>query len=167
MIDDTDAAPLALDRRGLLAAGGVGTVGGLLSVILGQPVAADEPQPFHFVRIYEGPDQRSHIEVVDPRNIQEKLPYLYRAKATSVSLLTFPAGTVWDWHLTHNNVRRLIVLVRGLTVSIVDDGDTPGVSYYPFKPGMVMLAEDFAGRGHRGKVFADQDAIVFQVDLAD
>jgi hypothetical protein len=163
---DDAASPLALDRRGLIGAAGLGAVGSLLTGMFGAPAAAGQPQPFHFVRIYEGPDQRSHIEVIDPRQAEEKLPCLYRAKAVSVGLLTFPAGTIWDWHLTHDNVRRLIVLARGLTVTIVDEGDVAGVSYYPWKPGTVMLAEDGSGRGHKGRVFADEDALVFQVDLA-
>lgn len=119
-----------------------------------------------FVRVYAGDDGFSHIETIDPRQAEEKLPYIFRAKAVSVALLTFPAGMVWDWHHTHHGVRRLLVTLRGLCVTIVNDGCEPGRSYHPLMPGSVMLAEDFSGRGHRGHVFAESDTIVFQVDLA-
>jgi hypothetical protein len=119
---------------------------------------------FYFIHLYEDPDGTSRIAQLNPAQAHEKLPYFFRAKATGVSLLTFPAGHVWDWHLTHV-VPRLIVQLRGMAVTIVDDGSAAGVSYHPLRPGSVLLAEDFSGRGHRGMIFPDEPVVSLQVDL--
>jgi hypothetical protein len=142
------------------------SLGGLIAEALPGWAEAAIENGFHFVRVQEGPDGRSYIDEYDPTQPSETLPSIYRAAAVQVALLTWPAGTVFSGGPTHGGVRRLLVTVTGLTVTIVDDGATPGKSYHPLKPGSVMLAEDFAGRGHRGQVFADEDALVFQVDLA-
>jgi hypothetical protein len=150
----------------VLAGAGALSLGSVLTEILPGVANASLEAGFHFVRIHEGPDGRSYIEEYDPRQPSETLPVLYRAAAVQVALLRWPAGTEFGWGATHGGVSRLLVTVSGLTVTIVDDGATPGRSYHPLKPGSVMLAQDFEGRGHHGKVFADEDAIVFQVDLA-
>jgi hypothetical protein len=122
------------------------------------------PSPY-FIHLFTGPDGRSHIEELSPRQVGVKLPYIYRSKATEVSVLTYPAGHRFDWGLTPG-VPRLIIQLRGLSVTIVDDGGKPGSSYHPLAAGSIMLAEDRSGRGHRGMIFGDEDAISMQVDLA-
>ncbi len=167
------AEMMDVGRRSLLTGGyAAGTVGALIAGLA--PAAAADPtatEPshgrFYFIRVFEGPDGVSHIQEFDPSQAAEKLPYIYRAKATQVAITMIPAGTFLEWHLTHNNVKRLLVSARALSVIIVNEGDVPGESYYPLDPGAVFLAEDTSGRGHRGKVFAAADAVVFQVDLAD
>jgi hypothetical protein len=59
-----------------------------------------------------------------------------------------------------------MVQLRGLSVVIVNDGHEPGVSYHPLAPGSVIFVEDLHGRGFRGRVFEDEDALFMQVDLA-
>jgi len=127
--------------------------------------SAGAPPGFYFIHLFTGEDGRSHIETLDPSQAEEKLPYFFRARATGDSILTFPAGHDFDWRLTRD-IPRLLVQLRGLCVTIVDDGCEPGVSYHPLRPGSVMLAEDRTGRGHRGKVFGDEDVVTLQVDLA-
>jgi|GEM_PF-2854023 hypothetical protein len=135
-----------------------GATGGAVLASLGAPPG------FYFIHLFTGPDGHSRIEQLNPSQAQEKLPYFFRAQATGVSLLTFPAGHEFDWRLVRD-VPRLIVQLRGMSVTIVNDGCEPGVSYHPLRPGSVMLAEDFSGRGHRGKVFGDEDCVTLQVDL--
>jgi hypothetical protein len=158
--------PKTIDRRSVLAAAGAVSLGGLIAELLPGLADAALESGFHFVRILEGPDGRSYIDEYDPVQASETLPSIYRADAVQVALLTWPAGTAFGWGPTHGGVRRLLVTLTGLTVTIVDDAATPGKSYHPLKPGSVMFAEDFAGRGHHGQVFVDEDALVFQVDLA-
>jgi hypothetical protein len=122
------------------------------------------PAGFYFIHLFTAADGRSRIEQLNPAQATEKLPYFFRAVATGVSLLTFPAGHNWDWHLTRE-VPRLIVQLRGMAVTIVDDGADAGVSYHPLRPGSVLLAEDFSGRGHRGMIFPDEPVVSLQVDL--
>ena len=154
------------DRRSILQALGAWSLGSLIAAALPRGVQAGVDRTFYFVRISEGPDGRSYIEEYDPRQLGAKEPVIYQAPAVSVALLRWPAGTVFNWGPTHGGVHRLLVTATGLTVTIVDDGAETGRSYHPLKPGSVMLAEDFAGRGHRGRVLPGEDAIVFQVDLA-
>ncbi len=154
------------DRRAVLQGAGAVSLGALLGTVLPGVGAAGLERGFHFVRIQAGPDGRSTIDEFDPQMPGETLPLIYRADAVSVALLMWPGGKAFDFGPTHGGVRRLLVTATGLTVTIVDDGSTPGTSYHPLKPGSVMFAEDFTGRGHRGQVLADEDAIVFQVDLA-
>lgn len=158
------------DRRAVLQRAGAASLGAVLGSVLGVAIPgvgeAGLERGFHFVRIQAGPDGRSYIDEFDPQMPDEMPPVIYRAEAVSVALLIWPAGKVFNFGPTHDGVRRLLVTATGLTVTIVDDGTTPGISYHPLKPGSVMFAEDFSGRGHRGQVLADEDAVVFQVDLA-
>jgi hypothetical protein len=159
-------ADRAIDRRGVLRAAGTASIAALLGTVIPGAARAGLERGFHFVRIQAGPDGRSYIDEYDPQMPGESPPVIYRAEAVSVALLTWPGGTAFNFGPTHGGVRRLLVTATGLTVTIVDDGSGAGTSYHPLKPGSVMFAEDFSGRGHRGQVFADEDAIVFQVDLA-
>jgi hypothetical protein len=135
------------------------------------PVAAGKaPAPasgadFHVVHLYAGRDGRTRLETLDPRQATEHLPYLFKSKATSVAVLRYPAGRKFVWPSTPG-VRRLLVQLQGASVVIVDDGHEPGRSYHPLQPGSVVLVEDLGGRGPRGTVFEDEDAIIMQVDLA-
>jgi len=154
------------DRRKILTGAGAVSLGALLGSVIPGLAEAGLERGFHFVRIQAGPDGRSYIDEYDPTSPDETLPVIYRADAVQVALLTWPGGTAFNFGPTHGGVRRLLVSATGLTVTIVDDGSAAGTSYHPLKPGSVMFAEDFSGRGHRGQVLADEDAIVFQVDLA-
>lgn len=145
------------DRRAVLQGAGAASLGALLGAVIPGVGAAGIERGFHFVRIQAGPDGRSHIDEFDPRMPDERPPVIYRAEAVSVALLIWPGGTAFNFGPTHGGVRRLLVTATGLTVTIVDEGSTPG---------SVMFAEDFSGLGHRGQVLADEDAMVFQVDLA-
>ncbi len=129
------------------------------------PAAPAGGADFHVVHLFTGRDGRTRLEALDPRQATEHLPYLYRSKATAVSVLRFPAGRNFSWPASHG-VRRLMIQLRGLSVVIVDDGHEPGVSYHPLAPGSILLAEDLSGRGHRGRVFEDEDVLIMQVDLA-
>jgi hypothetical protein len=153
-----------MTRRSALALGAAGTAGSFLADF-SKAQAATTPSGFYFIHLFTGPDGRTHLEEIDPRQAEQKLPYWYKAKATAVAVLTYPAGHQFDWHLTRD-VPRLIIQLRGLSVTIVDDGNEPGVSYHPLRPGSVMLAEDKSGKGHRGMIFSDEDAYSMQVDLA-
>jgi hypothetical protein len=144
---------------------GVGSLGALLGGV--SETEAGElraPSPY-FIHLFTGADGRSHIDMLDPRQAGVKLPYLYKAKATEVSVLTYPAGHRFDWHLTRD-IPRLIMQLRGVSVTIVNDDGEAGVSYYALSAGSLMLAEDKSGRGHRGVIFGDEDAVSMQVDLA-
>ena len=127
------------------------------------PVQA--PSGFHVVHLVTGREGRTHIEELDPRQASENLPYLFRSKATSVSVLRYPAGREFEWRAVPGR-SRLMVQLRGLCVLIVNVGAEPGVSYRPLAPGTVLLDDDTSGRAHRCKVFEDEDAYFMQVDLA-
>jgi hypothetical protein len=131
----------------------------------GGPATAVVPSGFHVVHLVTGRDGRTHIEELDPRQASENLPYLYRSKATSVSVLRYPAGHEFEWRAVPGR-SRLMVQLRGLCVLIVNSGAEPGVSYRPLAPGTVLLDEDRSGRAHRCKVFEDEDVYFMQVDLA-
>jgi hypothetical protein len=153
-----------IGKRGMFALGAA-SLGALLGGVR-QAEAADgrAPSPYFF-HLFTGSDGQSHFDVLDPRQASVKLPYLYKAKATEVSVLTYPAGHRFDWHLTRD-IPRLIMMLQGIAVTIVNDAGEPGVSYYPLTTGSLMLAEDKCGRGHRGVIFGDEDAVSMQVDLA-
>lgn len=123
------------------------------------------PSGFHVVHLVTAKDGRTHIEELDPRQATENIPYLYRSKATSVSVLRYPAGKEFEWRASPGH-SRLLVQLRGLCVLIVNGGAEPGVSYRPLAPGTVVLDDDTSGRAHRCKVFEDEDAYFMQVDLA-
>lgn len=124
-----------------------------------------DPGPIHFVRVAAANDGTSRITHFAPPPPVGPPALVYHAPASIAAILTFQAGTELGWRLTTGGVRRLLILLCGTSVTIVDDGCNPGMSYHPLGPGMVMLAEDFAGRGHRGKVMDGEEVFLFQVDL--
>jgi hypothetical protein len=132
---------------------------------LAPPAPAVVPSGFHVVHLVTGREGRTHIEELDPRQASESLPYLYRSKAISVSVLRYAAGREFEWRAAPGR-SRLMVQLRGLCVLIVNGGAEPGVSYRPLAPGTVLLDDDTSGRAHRCKVFEDEDAYFMQVDLA-
>jgi hypothetical protein len=120
---------------------------------------------FHVVHLVTGRDGRTRLEAMDPRQATEKLPYLYRSRASAVTVLRHPAGSEFAWREKASGPR-LLVQLRGLCVLTVNGGAEPGVSYRPLAPGSVVLDEDTGRHPPRCKVFEDEDAIFMVVELA-
>jgi hypothetical protein len=120
---------------------------------------------FHIVHLVTTHDGRTRLTEMDPRQATEKLPYLYRSRASAVTVLRHPAGSEFAWREKASGPR-LLVQLRGLCVLIVNGGAEPGVSYRPLAPGSVVLDEDTGRHVPRCKVFEDEDAIFMVVALA-
>jgi len=129
-------------------------------------VPVDAAASFGILHLVSGPDGRTHVEEMDPRQPTERLPYLYRAKATVVSVLEYAAGQEFRWRTATSVGPRLLIQLRGLSLLIVEGGRGAGASHHPLAPGSIVLDEDVGGRMHRCKVLENESAILMQVELA-
>lgn len=93
------------------------------------------------LRLFTGPDDRSHVEEID-------LP----AGITAVRTARFaesPPGSAFDWHTAPQ--RQYVITLAGTLEFTTRDGEV-----FTLRPGDVLLAEDVAGSGHRWRLIDDQ-----------
>lgn len=93
------------------------------------------------VRLFTGPEGRSHVAVVD-------LPAA-SSPARTAQFAESPPGSALDWHTAPQ--RQYVVTLAGTLEFTTRDGET-----FILAPGDVLLAEDVAGSGHRWRLIDDQ-----------
>ncbi len=97
--------------------------------------------PLTAIRLFTGPDGRSHVERV-------ALP-ADALSATSVRFAETPAGSALDWHDAPTD--QYVVTLTGTLEFVTRDGES-----FLLRPGDVLLAEDTSGSGHRWRLVDDQ-----------
>ena len=105
------------------------------------------------IRLFTGPDGRSHIEPVD-------VPL---GAAHQVKLARFEesaAGSALDWHTAP--CAQFVVTLTGTLEFTTRDGET-----FILRPGDVLLASDTAGTGHRWRLIDDQPWRRVYIELAE
>ena len=70
-----------------------------------------------------------------------------------------PPGWFGDWHPAPS--RQFMCLLSGALEVAVSDGETRRIS-----PGMILLLEDTAGRGHATRVVSDEAAVLVFAQLS-
>ncbi len=137
---------------------------------LGEFVANLVQAPFRFVHVFNGPDNRAKLEVMEIgrtgsiEELEARFRTLWNAKADAISVNAIRAGEKIPYHnATHTGAGILMVVLKGLAVLWVDDDGEAGRSYYPQAVGSVFFCEDSAGRGHGGIIL--EDAVVMHVRL--
>jgi quercetin dioxygenase-like cupin family protein len=93
------------------------------------------------VRLFTGPDGRSHVERV-------ALPLDLR-RTVSARFAESPPGSALDWHDAPE--RQYVVTLTGTLEFATRDGET-----FTLGPGEVLIAEDVTGTGHRWRLIDDQ-----------
>jgi hypothetical protein len=108
-----------------------------------QVVAASGARTMPVVRIYTGPDQRSHFEDVQvPLNDQGKVGFLSAVtKATGVVFRETGGDYNYDFHVAPR--RQYVVNLEGEVEIEVGDG-----AKRVLRSGDILLAEDTTGQGH-------------------
>ena len=97
--------------------------------------------PLTAIRLFTGPDGQSHVErIALPEDA---------LRATSVRFAETPAGSALDWH--DAPVDQYVVTLSGTLEFVTRDGES-----FVLHPGVVLLAEDTSGSGHRWRLVDDQ-----------
>jgi len=106
---------------------------------------------FPLIRLFTGSDGESHFE----RGTVE-LPMFHGtshrsrpAKATEITFAESPPGSSLDWHRAP--VRQYVITLSGTLEFATRLGET-----FELAPGVVLLAEDTEGGGHRWHLIDDQ-----------
>jgi hypothetical protein len=114
------------------------------------------------LRLYADEDGESHVALrpmrgdADPEAAGREL--LDAGQASRYSLRVVPPGWTRDWGPSKE--RTLAVYIAGEGIVESSDGDHRRVH-----PGVILLAEDTTGRGHRAEVTGDQPLVVLHVVL--
>ena len=103
------------------------------------------------IRLFTGPDARSHVEEVD-------LTLGALQKARIVHFERSAAHATFDWHTAP--CRQYVVTLTGTLEFMTRDGET-----FTLAPGDVLLAEDTSGSGHRWRLIDDQPWLRLYVEL--
>ena len=117
-----------------------------------------------YLRIYTGADGQSHFsdDVFELETISGTLgkPVLGNQPrpASEYGVRVVPPGWVRDWGPADHPI--LAVYLSGEGEIEASDGDTKRIS-----PGLVLLAEDTTGPGHRVRVTSEEPVTVIQVRL--
>jgi len=111
----------------------------------------------NIIRLYTGPDGKTHIETLDLTSHPE-LATLQAAKG--IVFRTAQPGHFSDWHTAPR--RQFVITLAGEGEIGLEDG-----SVYRFGPGHVTLAEDLSGKGHTTRVVGDQPRFTATIPLAD
>jgi quercetin dioxygenase-like cupin family protein len=107
-------------------------------------------------RIYNGADDRSHIEELPSGN-----PFWKSVRtASTIFFKEFPPGTFFDWHPAPR--RQVVIILSGRLENTFRDG-----SRYTFSAGDVRVLEDTTGEGHMTRVLGDETVHIAVVPLAD
>lgn len=133
---------------------------------MGDPSYADWGTGTSYLRLYNDQNGESHFEEVEfplhELESQSSPPVLATPfqKATHHGLRIVPPGWERDWAPA---ARRMIaVYLSGEGEIEASDGDVRRLL-----PGMVLLAEDTTGRGHRVKLIRDEPVKVVHIVLPD
>jgi hypothetical protein len=154
-----DRLSWGFQRRNLLAAGGVLTVGSLLQPFAEAAVAT--AGTFTIKHLYTGDDGLSHFRDLVLRDGDGGGPgALFLRKAKEAALRIHQPGKVMDWH--NSGGSRLIFYLQGEAEMGLSDG-----SSLRFRPGMLLLAEDRTGKGHNGRILGPDPSVNFDILLAD
>ncbi len=102
------------------------------------------------VRLFTGDDGRSHVEqgevALDPAGRNEASAWM---PAGPVRFQEDPPGSALDWHDAPQ--RQYVITLAGTLEFTTRDGET-----FTVEPGVVLLAEDTAGTGHRWRLVDDR-----------
>ena len=131
------------------------------------PRGADSgPATYSYLRLYNDQNGDSHFEDVEfplhALESQSSTPVLATPfqEATHHGLRIVPPGWERDWGPA---VRRMIaVYLSGEGEIEASDGEVRRLL-----PGMVLLAEDTTGRGHRVKHIGDESVVVIHIVLPE
>jgi quercetin dioxygenase-like cupin family protein len=103
------------------------------------------------IRLYTGDDGESHFEVgaVDLPQIEGAAHRSPSWPTTTVSFAESPAGSSLDWHRAP--ARQYVITLRGTL-----EFETRLGEKFVLAPGIILLAEDTAGGGHKWRLTDDQ-----------
>lgn len=111
------------------------------------------------VRIYTGPDGKSHFEDIDlPFTAGGESGAIPLRAARGVRFNRYPPGYSRDWHCAPQ--RQYVVNLAGQAEIEIGDG-----TVRRFSPGDVLLAEDLTGQGHITRVVGNQTRVTMWVAL--
>lgn len=117
-----------------------------------------------FMRLFAGDDGESHIAVEDIGYEDDPgasvRAELMEGSASGFALRAVPPGWRRDWGPSRQ--RTLAVYLAGEGIVESSDGDLRRV-----RPGVILLAEDTTGRGHRAEVVGDLPLAVMHLILVD
>jgi quercetin dioxygenase-like cupin family protein len=105
------------------------------------------------IRLYTGPDGRSHVERAD-------VPLGVAQRVKSARFEETAAGAALDWHTAP--CAQFVITLTGTLAFVTRDGET-----FILRPGDVLLAADTTGTGHRWRLIDDQPWRRVYIELAD
>jgi quercetin dioxygenase-like cupin family protein len=103
------------------------------------------------IRLYTGDDGESHFETgtVDLPNVHGAAHRSSSLPSTAVSFEESPPGSRLDWHPAP--ARQYVITLRGTL-----EFETRLGEKFTLAPGIVLLAEDTRGGGHKWRLTDDQ-----------
>jgi hypothetical protein len=115
--------------------------------------------------LYSASDGRSYIEVMDvpPQRTPIGLVQYFDRQVRRVVIGYWKDGEFNDWHYAVN--QNLLIYLQGTQVLTTGDGKE-----YRLEPGMVVLAEDWTGRGHTNRCHAPDKqrvCLLLQITIGD
>ncbi|MGD9140074.1 MAG: cupin domain-containing protein [bacterium] len=123
--------------------------------------------PFAYVRIYTGPEGKTHFEDLEMtfelKDFAPPAPPISVSQAfmtQGMTVISSPGGWEGNWHPAPRR-QFLIILVGELDVE-VSDGEVRR-----FGPGSIILVEDTGGMGHISSVVAKERGYCLVLPLAD
>lgn len=107
--------------------------------------------PFPLIRLFTGSDGESHFErgLVDLPMSQGTSHRSRPARAAEISFAESPPGSTLDWHRAP--IRQYVITLTGTLEFMTRLGET-----FELGPGVVLLAEDTEGGGHKWRLTDDQ-----------
>jgi hypothetical protein len=140
----------ASTRAGLAAAGAAIFIAGALTGGLAASANTGD-KTMRVVRLYTGPDNRSHFEDLDvPMKDAGKVGFLSeRVKATGLVFRETAGNYDYDFHTAPR--RQYVVNLEGAVEIEVGDG-----TRRILRAGDILLAEDTTGQGHVSRAVAGQ-----------
>ena len=117
---------------------------------------------FAYLRLYADEGGESHFALrpvigdADPEAAGREL--LDGGGASGYSLRVVPPGWTRDWGPSKERILAVYIAGEGMVES--SDGDRREV-----RPGVILLAEDTTGRGHRAEVTGDEPLVVLHLVL--
>jgi|ERR1700723_91140 quercetin dioxygenase-like cupin family protein len=107
--------------------------------------------PIPLIRLYTGDDGESHFETstVDLPHIEGTAHRSPSSVATAVSFEESPPGSSLDWHRAP--VRQYVITLSGTL-----EFETKLAQKFTLAPGIILLAEDTHGGGHKWRLTDDQ-----------
>ena len=127
---------------------------------------AEKEKKMNYLRMFADEQGESHFENADLSS--NELPFIPKAPSVHVSIgqpvdnLVFmhvPTGWSDDGHTAPR--KQWVMVLRGEIEFETSDGEIRRLV-----PGMVILAEDTTGRGHKARSIGDEDALLGVVQIA-